>query len=104
MTLSTIERVLFLKGVELFGQIAGEDLVPVAAAAHEVSFHAGKRFIQQGDLGDCLYVLVAGEASIVIRGVGEVATRQPKSIARSSSGVGWRPPARRPGKRSSPGM
>ena len=80
MTLSTIERVLFLKGVELFGQIAGEDLVPVAAAAHEVSFHAGKRFIQQGDLGDCLYVLVAGEASIVIRGVGEVATRQPKSI------------------------
>ena len=38
MPLSTIERVLFLKGAELFNQIAGEDLVPVALVAQEVHF------------------------------------------------------------------
>ena len=45
MPLSTIERVLFLKGAELFNQIASEDLVPVALVAQEVhqsSLHSWK--------------------------------------------------------------
>ena len=78
MPLSTIERVLFLKGAELFNQIASEDLVPVAMVAQEAHFNAGEMLVRQGDPGDCLYVIVDGEASIVIRGVGEVARRQAK--------------------------
>lgn len=76
MTLATIERILFLKSADLFSQIASEDLVPVAHVAQEVHFDSGQIFIQQGDVGDCLYLLVDGEASINIRGVGQVATRQ----------------------------
>ena len=79
MPLSTIERVLFLTAAELFGQIAGEDLVPVALAAQEVHFNAGETLIRQGDPGDCLYIIVDGEASINIRGVGAVVTRRAKS-------------------------
>jgi len=79
MPLSTIERVLFLKGAELFNQIAGEDLVPVALVAQEVHFRAGETLLRQGDPGDCLYIIVDGEASINIRGVGPVATRQARS-------------------------
>ena len=79
MTLSTIERVLFLKGAELFNQIASEDLVSVAMVAQEVHFSAGETLIRQGDPGDSLYIIVDGEASINIRGVGLVATRQAKS-------------------------
>jgi CRP-like cAMP-binding protein len=79
MPLSTIERVMFLKAAELFNQIASEDLVPVAMVAQEVHFSAGETLIRQGDPGDCLYVIVDGEASINIRGVGVVATRKAKS-------------------------
>lgn len=80
MSLSTIERVLFLQGADLFSNIASEDLVPVAQVAKEVYFSAGKTFIAQGDLGDSLYLIVDGTASVEIRGVGQVATRGPKSI------------------------
>jgi len=79
MPLSTIERVLFLKGAELFNQIASEDLVPVAMVAQEVHFNAGETLLRQGDPGDCLYILVDGEASVVIHGVGQVAKRGAKS-------------------------
>ena len=79
MPLSTIERILFLKSAELFNQIASEDLVPVAMVAQEAHFNAGEPLIRQGDPGDCLYIIVDGEASINIRGVGQVAKRQPQS-------------------------
>jgi len=79
MPLSTIERILFLKSAELFNQIASEDLAPVALVAQEIHFNAGEALIRQGDPGDCLYIIVDGEASIVIRGVGQVATRHPRS-------------------------
>lgn len=79
MPLSTIERVLFLKGAELFNQIASEDLLPVALVAQEVRFNAGETLIREGDPGDCLYIIVDGAASINLRGVGAVATRRSKS-------------------------
>jgi CRP-like cAMP-binding protein/HEAT repeat protein len=75
MPLSTIERVLLLKGVELFHHIASEELVPLALIAQEMSFPLGATLIRQGEPGDCLYIIVAGEASINIRGVGTVARR-----------------------------
>src|SRR3990172_1748649 len=79
MPLSTIERVLFLTAAELFSQIASEDLVPVALVAQEVHFNAGETLIRQGDPGDCLYIIVDGEAGIDIRGAGRVATRRAKN-------------------------
>jgi CRP-like cAMP-binding protein len=80
MSLSTIERVLFLREVDLFGKVHSEDLVHVARIAQEVTFASGETFIRQGDLGDCLYILVDGEASVVLEGVGEIAHRYPKNI------------------------
>jgi CRP-like cAMP-binding protein len=64
-----------LKGAELFNHIASEELVPLALIAQEVSFPAGATLIRQGEPGDCLYIIVAGAASINIRGVGTVAQR-----------------------------
>ncbi len=80
MPLSTIEKVLFLKGVELFTAIHGEDLVPLARVTHEAHFKAGEVFIRQGDLGTCLYIIVDGEVDIVIRGVGQVARRAARGV------------------------
>lgn len=80
MALSTIERVLFLRGVDLFSEIASEELVYVARACREETIPAGTQFITQGDIGDCLYILVSGEAKIEINGVGEVLRRKGRDI------------------------
>lgn len=80
MALATIERVLFLRGVELFSQITSEDLVYVAQVCHEVHFEPGERFIIQDDIGDCLYIIVEGEAKVVLRDQGEMFYRVSKDI------------------------
>lgn len=66
MALSTIEKVLFLKSVRLFDQIPSEQLVTVAQIAQEVEFEAQETLIRQGEEGDCLYIVVEGEAKVMV--------------------------------------
>jgi hypothetical protein len=91
MALPVIERVLFLKSADIFSQLSGEDLVPVAQCAQEVHFRAGETFIHQDEPGDCLYLVVDGEASIVVRGLGQIGTRGPKG-AIGEMAIIWRRP------------
>ncbi|HMA36133.1 MAG TPA: cyclic nucleotide-binding domain-containing protein [Chloroflexia bacterium] len=72
------KRVEFLRGVELFGQANPAILAQVAQVAEEVHIPAGTVFIKEGTPGDCLYILMAGEARVVMKGVGLVAFRRPK--------------------------
>jgi CRP-like cAMP-binding protein len=78
--LSIIERVLLLKEADMFKAISTEDLVPVARVAREVLIAAGATWIHEGETGDCLYLIESGEASVVVRGVGQIATRGPRSV------------------------
>ena len=78
--LSTIEKILFLRSVELFEKISDEHLGRVAQVAQEVQFKKDERFIRQGDPGDCLYIIVNGEVNIVVDGVGQIAVRGEKSV------------------------
>lgn len=80
MTLSTIERVLFLRSADIFSALTGEDLAPVAMVAQEVNIGAGELFIRRGESGECLYVIVDGEAGVVVPGVGQVAVHGPGSV------------------------
>ena len=80
MTLSNLEKVLFLKSISLFDQIPSEQLVKVAQIAHEVEFEPDEVIIKQGEQGDCLYIIVEGEAEISLNGAGMVRQIQPKSI------------------------
>ena len=77
MPISTAERVLILKGAEIFDQVASEDMAALAQVAQEVRFNPGETFIHQGELSDCLYVIVVGEVDIRIPSVGTIATRGP---------------------------
>ena len=80
MPLSTVERVLFLRSADLFNDIAGEDLVLIAQVCQEVSFPAGERFINEGDIGDCLYILVDGSVSVEVEGIGQINLLGPKEV------------------------
>ncbi len=71
--LSTVERVLFLKSVELFSRIPGEELAQLAAIAQEVTFEKGELIIQEGEPGDSLYLIVEGE--VMVHKLGQNITR-----------------------------
>jgi hypothetical protein len=80
MTISTIERVLVLKRVALFGGISGEGLAPVARLATEVRFTRGDTIIKEGDLADCVYITIDGQTGITRAGVGQVAVRDAPTV------------------------
>lgn len=62
--ISTVEKVLFLKSIDLFRQIPGEDLVRVAQIAEEMEFEPGSDLMVEGELGDSMYLIVAGKVEI----------------------------------------
>ena len=63
--ISTLEKIIFLKGVELFSQLSGEKLAQVAHIAKEVEFDHGTRVISEGDPGNSLFLIVHGQVDVV---------------------------------------
>ena len=64
-TLDQIERIMFLRGVPLFGELPPEDLQRLARAAREHLYPAGAELMQEGELGDELVVIVEGSVRVV---------------------------------------
>lgn len=62
--LSTIEKLLFLKEIELFQSLSHEDLAQVAQIAEEVRAEKGEVIIQENDLGDSLYLILDGRVRV----------------------------------------
>ncbi len=62
--ISTIEKVLFLKGVDLFRSIPGEELSHIARITTEVEFEPTKPVVREGEPGDSMYLIVDGQAQV----------------------------------------
>lgn len=62
--LSTVEKVLFLKSIELFSQIPSEDLAQVALISGEEARESGEEIFAEGDAGDALYLVLDGRVRI----------------------------------------
>jgi CRP/FNR family transcriptional regulator, cyclic AMP receptor protein len=62
--LSTVEKVLFLKSIDLFSQIPGEDLAQVALIATEESREQGEEIFGEGEAGDALYLVLDGKVRV----------------------------------------
>ncbi len=62
--LSTVEKVLFLKSIELFSQIPGEELAQVALISTEEQREPGEEIFAEGDAGDALYLVLAGTVRV----------------------------------------
>ena len=76
--LTTVEKVLFLKGVSIFSEIPGEVLAQIAQIAEEVSVDRETRVFEEGEPGDSLYLIVRGsvrvhkgEREVAVLGKGE---------------------------------
>jgi CRP-like cAMP-binding protein len=68
LMIPTLERVLFLKTAELFSQLPGEELAPMAVLATEEQYAAGTDVLRQGEIGDALYLIVEGRVRMHRRG------------------------------------
>jgi CRP-like cAMP-binding protein len=63
--ITTVEKVLFLKGVDLFSAIPGEDLAQIAVIAEEIRKETGEEIIREGEVGDSLYLVVDGKVRVL---------------------------------------
>jgi CRP-like cAMP-binding protein len=62
--ISTVEKVLFLKSIDLFSQIPGEDLAQVALISTEESREPGDEIFAEGEIGDALYLVLEGKVRV----------------------------------------
>lgn len=67
--ISTVEKVLFLKTIDLFRAIPGEDLVRLAQITEEIRVDPGEVLMTEGEMGDSLYLIAVGRVRIEKRGV-----------------------------------
>lgn len=58
--LTTIEKVICLKSVDIFEQATVEQLARIAGLTQEVYYQPGETIYEQGQPGDALYFLVSG--------------------------------------------
>lgn len=62
--ISTIEKVLFLKGVDLFRSIASEELATIASIAEIIEIEKDHTIFNEGDKGDAMYLIVRGRVKV----------------------------------------
>ncbi len=66
-TLTTMERILFLRRVPIFASLGPDDLRRIAEVAREEQFPAGAPIIVEGERGEDLFVIVDGEVLVTRR-------------------------------------
>ena len=62
--ITTVEKVLFLKSVDLFRALPGEELAQIAEIAEEQPFAAGEQVFAEGEPGDALYLVLEGAVKV----------------------------------------
>jgi CRP-like cAMP-binding protein len=67
--LSTIEKILFLKSVDIFAHTTIEELGRIATLTQEVRFKAGETIFREGEPVDALYLVLKGRVMVEKNGV-----------------------------------
>jgi len=74
--LTTIEKVIFLKSVDIFSHATIEELGGVAALTEEVHFEPGETIYREGEPTDAIYLILKGRVAVegngqLVREIGE---------------------------------
>ncbi len=62
--LLTIEKVIFLKSVDIFSEISEDSLVDVAAAMIETQVEEGQAIFKKDDPGSAMYIITSGKVRL----------------------------------------
>jgi NTE family protein len=76
--LAAIEKVVFLKSVDIFSRATIEELGRVAAVTEEVHFEPGETVFRKGERTDAIYFILSGRVAIKDNGqiVREITEKQ----------------------------
>ncbi|MFI4988305.1 MAG: cyclic nucleotide-binding domain-containing protein [Alphaproteobacteria bacterium] len=66
--MSLKEEVDILRNIPLFGKIEAAKLKLLAFASERLTYHADQVLFHQGDPGDSAYIILSGEAEVIIDG------------------------------------
>jgi len=66
--LTTIEKVIFLKSVDIFSHATIEELGKIAALTEEVHFDPGEAIYRQGEPTDAIYLVLKGRVAVEANG------------------------------------
>jgi CRP-like cAMP-binding protein len=64
------DKILLLKGIEIFEGLSVSELAAVASVTEELDFPAGEVVIREGNPGETMYLIIRGQVS-VIKGLDE---------------------------------
>jgi CRP-like cAMP-binding protein len=67
--LTTIEKVIFLKSVDIFEHATIEQLGRIAGLTEEARFESGQTIFKEGEPGDALYLVLSGRVLIERNGI-----------------------------------
>ena len=62
--ISTVEKVLFLKSIDLFRALPSEELAQIAEIAEEQPLAQGDQVFAEGEPGDALFLIVEGKVRV----------------------------------------
>jgi CRP-like cAMP-binding protein len=62
--LSTIEKTIALKTVEIFADAPDNISTKLGALLQEIELPQGETIFEKGDLGDCMYIIVSGRVRV----------------------------------------
>jgi CRP-like cAMP-binding protein len=94
----TVEKVIFLRGVEIFSSVDDEYLADVAQRMKEVHLAPGETLFRKGDTGTLMYVIVSGKIRIHVEDrllaelseldvLGEMAALDPEPRSASATAI-----------------
>jgi CRP-like cAMP-binding protein len=77
--LTTIEKVILLKSVDILDQATVEQLGRIAGLTEEVYYQPGQTIFEEGQPGDALYFLLSGNVVLENNGspAGEIQANEP---------------------------
>jgi len=59
------DKILYLKNIEIFGDLSVNELAAVASVTEEAAFDAGQPVFNEGERGDTLYLVLDGDVSVI---------------------------------------
>ncbi len=68
--MSLEEEIKLLRNISLFANIDASKLKLLAFTSERLTFEAGETLFAQGDTGDAAYIVIDGEAEVIVAGPG----------------------------------
>ena len=59
------DKILYLKQIEIFGDLSINELAAVASVTEEASFGEGAMVFREGEQGDTLFLILEGEVAVI---------------------------------------